>query len=146
MTTGKIIISALHRVQRGHGRDFVAQPPPAVAPVVRPARVAVMLALAHKIAAAIGAGQLHDQADAARRLDLTRARVTQLLALLGLAPDLQEHVLFLESIDGIEPLTERVLRRAIRTPRWEAQRAIYRSLLAASSGNPLQQVPCEASP
>lgn len=128
MTTGKIIIGALHRVQRGHGRDFVAQLPPAVAPVVRPARVAVMLAIAHKIAAAIDAGQLDDQADAARRLDLTRARVTQLLALLALAPDLQEHVLFLESVDGIEPLTERALRRAIRSWSWDAQRAIYQSL------------------
>ncbi len=138
MTTGKIIIGALHRVQRGHGRDFVAQRPPVVAPAIRPARVAVMLALAHKIAAAIDAGRLHDQADAARRLDLTRARVTQLLALLALAPDLQEHVLFLESVDGIEPLTERALRRAIRTWSWEAQRAIYRSLPPTSSGNPRQ--------
>lgn len=140
MTTGKIIMGALHRVQRRHGRDFVAKPPPVFAPVVRPARVAVMLALAHKIAAAIDAGQLHDQADAARRLDLTRARVTQLLALLALAPDLQERVLFLESIDGIEPLTERALRGAIRTWSWEAQRAIYRSLRPTSSGKPRQGV------
>jgi hypothetical protein len=143
MTTGKVIISALHRVQRGHGRDFVAQPPPAVVPVVRPARVAVMLALAHKVAAAIDAGQLDDQADAARRLDLTRARVTQLLALLALAPDLQEHVLFLELVDGIEPLTERALRRAIRTWSWDAQRAIYQSLTPPASAEPRQGVRVE---
>jgi hypothetical protein len=146
MTTGKIIIGALHRVQRGHGRDFVAQPPRAVAPVVRPARVAVMLALAHKIAAAIDAGQLDDQADAARRLDLTRARVTQLLALLALAPDLQEQVLFLESVDGIEPLTERALRRASRTWSWEAQRVVYRSLMATSSGQARREDSPVASP
>jgi len=138
MTSGKVIIGALHRVQRRHGRGFVASPPPMAVPAVRPARVAVMLALAHKIAAAIDAGQLQDQADAARRLDLTRARVTQLLALLALAPDLQEHVLFLESVDGIEPLTERALRRTIRSWSWEAQRASYRSLMPTSSGKARQ--------
>jgi len=140
VTTGKVVTGTLHRIQRGHGRAFVAQPPPVIAPVHRPARVALMLALAHKIDAAIAAGQLHDQADAARRLDLTPARVTQLLALLALAPDLQERVLFLESLDGLEPLTERALRRATRTRSWEAQRAICRTLLPTSSGNPRQGI------
>src|SRR5262249_10199162 len=82
--------------------------------------------------------------DAARRLDLTRARVTQLLALLALAPDLQERVLFLESVDGIEPLTERALRRAIRTRSWDAQRAIYQSLTPTSPGPTSAGVPCAA--
>jgi len=136
VTTGKVITGTLHRVQRGHGRAFVAKPPPAIAPVHRPARVALMLALAHKIDAAISAGQLHDQADAARRLDLTPARVTQLLALLALAPDLQERVLFLESVDGLEPLTERALRRVTRTWSWGAQREICRTLISTSPGNP----------
>lgn len=145
MTTGKVITGMLHRVQRGHGRAFVAEPPLAIAPVSRPARVALMLALAHKIEAAIAAGQLHDQADAARRLDLTPARVTQLLALLALAPDLQERVLFLESVDGLEPLTERALRRVTRTRSWEEQRAICRSLLPASPGKPRQGVVLHAA-
>lgn len=132
MTTGKIVTGTLHRTQRGHGKAFVAQPPPAIAPVHRPARVALMLALAHKIAAAIATGQLRDQAEAARRLDLTPARVTQLLALLALAPDLQERVLFLEAVDGLEPLTERALRPATRTWSWGDQRAICRSLIPTS--------------
>jgi hypothetical protein len=140
MTTEKVITGTLHRVQRGHGRAFVAELRPAIAPVYRPARVALMLALAHKIDAAIAAGQLHDQADAARRLDLTRARVTQLLALLALAPDLQERVLFLESVDGLEPLTERALRRATHARSWEDQRVICRSLLPMSPGNSRQGI------
>jgi hypothetical protein len=135
VTTGKVITGTLHRVQHGHGRGFVAEPPPVIAPVYRPARVALMLALAHKIAAAIAGGQLRDQADAARRLDLTRARVTQLLALLALAPDLQERVLFLESIDGIEPLTERALRLVTHTRSWEDQRGICRSLIPTQAGS-----------
>ena len=46
--------------------------------------------------AKIASGQLEDQAEAARRLGVTRARITQLLALVHLAPDPQERVLFLE--------------------------------------------------
>ncbi len=136
MTTQKVIIGTLHRVQLGHGRAFASEPPPVIAPVYRPARVALMLALAHKIAAAIAGGQLRDQADAARRLDITRARVTQLLALLSLAPDLQERVLFLEAVDGIEPLTERALRRMTHARSWEEQRAVCRALIPTSPSTP----------
>jgi hypothetical protein len=122
MTTGKVVTATLHRVQRGHGKGFVGEPPLARVPVHRPARVAVMLALAHEIAAGIDSGALRDQADAARQLGVTRARVTQLLALRRLAPDVQERVLFLEAVDGKEPLTERALRGVIRALSWAEQR------------------------
>lgn len=135
MTPGKVVTAALHRVQRGHGRGFVVEPPPVKIPVRRPARVAVMLALAHKITAAIGNGDLHDQADAARRLGVTRARVTQFLDLLQLAPDVQERVLFLEAVDGIEPLTERALRAVTRARSWEDQRRHSIVAVRSSAGS-----------
>ena len=47
-----------------------------------------MLALAHKIQQAIDGGVVRDRAEVARRLGLTRARVTQLLDLALLAPDI----------------------------------------------------------
>ena len=53
----------------------------------------------------------------ARRLGLTRARVTQLLDLTLLAPEILEQMLFAESIDGVEPMSERGLRcPTYRTP------------------------------
>jgi hypothetical protein len=124
MTSGQVVTGTLHRVQRRHGKGFVAELPPPMVQVRRPARVAAMLALAHQIAAGIAGGHLPDQADVARRLGVTRARVTQLLALLQLAPDLQERVLFLEAVDGIEPLTERGLRVVTRARSWADQRAL----------------------
>lgn len=127
MTAGHVVTGTLYRIQRRHSKAFSAAPPPAVAPVRRPARVATMLALAHKIAAAILEGKLRDRAEAARRLGVTRARVTQLLALLSLAPDLQERVLQLEAVDGVEPLTERSLRRVTRELSWTAQRTLCRA-------------------
>jgi hypothetical protein len=98
VTGTKVITGELHRVQRGRGKGFASEPTPA--PVARPARVAVMLALAHLIQRAIDRGELADQAAAARRLGLTRARLTQVLDLALLAPDVQEKVLSLESVEG----------------------------------------------
>ena len=81
-----------------------------------------MLALAHKIQDAIDQGAIRDQAEVARRLGLTRARVTQLLALTLLAPDIQESLLELESVDGLEPLGEHTIRGVVRAGTWSRQR------------------------
>ena len=131
MTTEKVITGTLRRVQRAGGKGFVSELPPVIARPRRPARVAIMLALAHKIAAAIARGQLRGQADAAQRFRVTRARVTQLLGVLTLAPDLQERVLLLEAVDEVEPLTEHALRDVARALSWAEQRARSPSVLAA---------------
>ena len=56
------------------------------------------------------------------RFQLTRARITQLMNLTLLAPDIQEQVLFLEAVDGREPMSERDLRTVIYAGDWGAQR------------------------
>jgi hypothetical protein len=85
-----------------------------------PATVARRLALAHRIAEDIDA----DQADVARHHGLTRARLTQLMNLLLLAPDIQEEVLALEYPAGREPITERTLRRLLESLVWAELRAV----------------------
>lgn len=92
-------------------------------PVRRPAKVARQLALAHHLEAAIERGLVADQAALARKLGLTRARVTQLFDLLMLAADLQEQVLALEAVDGVEPMAERTLRLVAHAGTWAEQRA-----------------------
>lgn len=101
-------------------------PPPAKPePVRRPAKVAQQLALAHHLQNAIDRGLVADRAAVARKLGLTRARVTQLLDLLMLAPDLQEHVLRFEAVDGAEPMAERTLRAVAHAGTWGEQRAAW---------------------
>ncbi len=117
----RVIDGELHRERRGRRNGFAASAPPD--PASRPARVAVTLAMAHKIRQGILDGEIRDQADAARRLGLTRARLSQILDLTNLAPDLQERILLLEVIDGREPLPERALRRVLRFSGWIDQRA-----------------------
>jgi hypothetical protein len=90
-------------------------------PVRRPERVAIMLALAHKIQQAIDRGAVHDRAEVARRLGLTRARVTQLLDLTLLAPDIQAWILELQAVDGVEPMSERALRDIVHAENWAVQ-------------------------
>ncbi len=70
------------------------------------------LALAHKIQQMIDRGVVADQAAAAVKLGLTRARVSQLMDLTLLPVAKQEEILFLESVDGVEPVTEKGVRVA----------------------------------
>lgn len=52
--------------------------------------------------------------------------MTHLLDLQLLAPDIQKDVLFLEAVDGKEPLGERVLWAIAHAGAWGATRALAR--------------------
>ena len=84
-----------------------------------------MLALAHRLQAAIAQGEYRDRAELARQLGFTRARVTQILDLLLVAPNIQEQVLHLHAVDGVEPMAERALRDVVRCEGWAEQRATW---------------------
>jgi UDP-N-acetylglucosamine 2-epimerase len=71
---------------------------------------------------AIDRGEIRDQAEAARKLGVTRARLTQILDLTLLAPEIQERVLESEATGGEEPASERILRTAARAAEWSKQR------------------------
>lgn len=118
-----ILTGALFR-RRGSRVMLTEEPPtPKPEPVRRPAKVARMLALAHHLQSAIDRGLVADRAAMARKLGLTRARVTQLLDLVLLAPDLQIVVLGLEAVDGAEPMSERTLRTVAHAGSWVEQRS-----------------------
>jgi hypothetical protein len=118
--------------RRSRSVAFTPTPPPdKPEPVRRPAKVAQQLALAHHLQAAIERGLVADQAALARKLGLTRARITQLFDLLMLAADLQEQVLALEAVDGAEPMAERTLRAVAHAGTWAEQRAAWSALAAA---------------
>ena len=122
----RIFTGNLFRIRDGRGWAFTEAPPAPPPPQVRrPARVAQALARAHRLEAAIERGEYADRADLARQLGFTRARVTQILDLLLLAPDLQERVLDMEAVDGVEPLSERALREVVRYECWAHQRATW---------------------
>ena len=74
-------------------------------------------------------GEFADFADMARQLGFTRARITQLMDLLLLAPEVQEEILFLELPPGAQPVSERGLREAVLgTVDWQEQRRRWEGL------------------
>lgn len=75
----------------------------------RAERLARQLALAHWIERAVEDGRVSSYGEVARALGLTESRITQITALLGLSPGVQEQVLLGEGGPGI--------REAIRTGR-----------------------------
>lgn len=123
-----VLVGKLFRVRRGRGKRFEKEPPKE--PEKRPARIALQLALAYRIQSAIEAGEIRDQAEAARLLGLTRARVSQLLDLTLLAPDIQERILFSEVARSVEPPSERALRPVRICGRWCQQRTGWGTLQA----------------
>lgn len=119
---------SFHRVRRERRIDLAegTAPEPLERPAAlgpwtgkRPANVAALLALAHYVQRLIDAGRIADRAEVARCLHWTRARVSQVMDLLLLAPDIQEAVLFLDAGNRV---TERSLRAVVRHEDWLEQR------------------------
>ena len=100
-----------------------------VPPVGRVPRIARLLAFAHHLDAQIRTGVYDDMADAARKLGLTRPRVSQLVALTLLAPAIQDEILSMPPITaGRDPINERTLRPIVAEAVWEQQVALWRQL------------------
>jgi len=105
------------------------------APAGRVPRVSRLMALAIRLDQLIRDGVVTDQAELARLGHVTRARLTQIMNLLCLAPDLQEQILFLPATErGRDAITEKQLRPIAGTPSWKKQRRIWqRSQIAVET-------------
>jgi hypothetical protein len=85
------------------------------------------MALAIRFDGLIRDGVVTDQAELARLGHVTRARLTQIMNLLNLAPDIQEEVLFLPPTEkGRDPITERDGRPIAAERNWRKQRRMWR--------------------
>ncbi len=92
-------------------------------------RITRLIALAIRFEQLIRDGEVRDLADIARLGHVTRARVTQIMNLLHLAPDIQEAILFLPRVEqGRDPVTERELRPVAALPDWRKQRKAWLEL------------------
>jgi len=95
-------------------------------PIGRVPRVARLLALAHRFEELVETGVATDYADLARLGHVTRARVTQIMNLLGLAPDLKEQILCWPAVtSGKDPVSERGIRSFVTELEWTKQRELW---------------------
>jgi hypothetical protein len=95
-------------------------------------RIARLMGLAIRIEGLIRDKAIHDYAEAARLGQVTRARMTQIMKLLSLAPDIQEQILFLPPLSR---LNERNLRPIAKQLDWEEQRRMFQAVVRRSSGD-----------
>ena len=104
---------------------------PAVPVPPRIPRVTRLMALAIKFQDMVDRGEVRDYADLARLGHVTRARMSQIMNLLLLAPDIQEALLHAKEEISI---TEHHIRLAVREVDWTAQRARWEAHLGNRPG------------
>jgi len=130
------ITKKIHFSMANKGRREIKPGPAPVTdtPDGRVPRISRLMALAIKFDRLIAEGAIHDQAQLAELGHVTRARVTQIMNLLYLAPDIQEAILHLPRVtSGKDPITERDLRPIAAESNWAAQRRQWVRLIAAAA-------------
>jgi hypothetical protein len=89
-------------------------------------RVSRLMALAIRFDQLVQTGKVRDYAEIARLGHVTRARVSQIMNMLTLAPDIQDALLNLPlTIRGRDPLTERHIRPLTVISEWRRQRRLF---------------------
>lgn len=101
-------------------------------------RASRLMALAINFEGLRRRGLVTDYADMARLGDVTRARITQIMSLINLAPDIQEEILYLpRTRRGWDPITVKKLIPIAQELDWAAQRQKWTQLKDRYSVAPL---------
>jgi hypothetical protein len=94
-------------------------------------RISKLMALAIRFERLVQQGEVQDYADIARLGLVTRARMTQIMNLLNLAPYIQEEILFLpRTLKGYDPISERDIRPIAAIMDWAKQRQMWKKFKA----------------
>jgi len=122
MTT---VTRPIHFARQCRRKRAVVGPEPAPAqPAGRVPRVARLMALAIRFDDLLQRGEVPNQSDLARLCQVTQPRMTQIMNLLHLAPDIQEEILFLPPVEqGRDSIHEHMLRQVTACDNWKGQRS-----------------------
>jgi hypothetical protein len=132
MSTTLTVEATLHFVRRGRGAAKVMQagPAPVLPEPGRVPRVARLMALAIRFDRLVREGVVKDYSELARLGHVTRARITQIMNLLLLAPHIQEQILFLPRTEcGRDPIVLCDVQPIAATMLWKKQSAMWSNLL-----------------
>jgi hypothetical protein len=100
-------------------------------------RVSRLMALAIRFDQLIHSGEIADFAELAELGQVSRARVSQIMNLLMLAPDIKEAILFLPRTPrGRDPIHLRMLQPIALQPDWRKQRQKWNELSIDFAGRP----------
>lgn len=116
-----------HNARRAVQQVFEEEPPATESG--RVPRVTRLMALALRFEHLLELGAVRDQTELAELGHVTRARVTQIMNYLHLAPDIQEALLDLPRVQaGRDPIVDRSLREIAAEPNWAKQRRLWADL------------------
>jgi len=131
MNDGLTVTKRIHFSMANRGKRQIKPGPQPVrdTPRGRIPRVARLMALAIKFERLLNEGAVRDQAELAELGHVTRARMTQIMNLLHLAPDIQEAILFLpRTTSGRDPIRESHIRPIAAEVEWRRQRRMWKKL------------------
>ena len=134
MSTTLTIEVPVHFQRCGHGSRKQMRPGVAAAsvPPGRVPRVSRLMALALRLDELVRTGQVGSYRELALLGQVTRARVSQIVNLLYLAPDIQEELLFLPPTQrGRDAILLADLMPIAATFDWRKQRRLWRQLRPA---------------
>ena len=92
-------------------------------------RISRLLALAHHCFSLVQSGAIINQSELAYFGQISTTRMTQIMWLDNLAPDIQEEILFLpRTTQGRDPIKEADIRPIAKTLDWSKQRQMWNRL------------------
>ena len=108
-------------------------------------RLSRLMTLAIRFDRLIREGRVRDYAELARLDHVTRARLTQIMNLRLLAPDIQEDILFLPRVVGErDAIAEPHVRPIAAASDWGKQRRLWEEVRALASGSASASQPGDA--
>ena len=135
---GKLTVNRPFHVQtRRNGSKLLADGKAPTKQQGRIPRIARLLALAHHCRNLIRKGAIINQSELAHYGQISTTRMSQIMWLDNLAPDIQDAILDLpRTVSGRDPFLEKDVRPIAKTHDWKEQRKMWNSLKRRAAVNP----------
>lgn len=103
-------------------------------------RISRLLALAHHCFRLVQSGAIINQSELAHFSQISTTRMTQIMWLDNLAPDIQEEILFLpKTVKGRDPIKESDLRPIAKALDWKHHRKMWQKLKSTEASTSIVQ-------
>ena len=122
---------SFHVQTRRNGSKSLADGKAPTKPLGRVPRITRLLALAHRCRDLVRDGVIINQSELAHYGQISTTRMSQIMWLDNLAPDIQEAILELpRTVQGRDAILEREVRPIAKTHDWGEQRKMWTSLMS----------------
>ncbi len=128
----KLTVNRSFHVQtRRNGSKSLADGKAPTKPLGRVPRITRLLALAHRCRDLVRDGVIINQSELAHYGQISTTRMSQIMWLDNLAPDIQEQILALpRTVQGRDAILEREVRPIAKTHDWAEQRKMWTNLMS----------------